>query len=129
MTRRDRHWMHRRGLVINIGGQKFGSQILGGQKFWENIFSDNIVKKFEKIPFYFLTFLRTFFSQQQLFFEKLTPFIQNVLPFLCIFLSFFVSVSAFFHVLFFLNKTNYKFSSDYWGSKNGFCPLILIIGG
>ena len=27
-----------RRRVINIGGQKFGSQILGGQKFFENIF-------------------------------------------------------------------------------------------
>jgi len=36
---------HQRRLVINIGGQKFGTEILGGQKFRENIFSDNIIKK------------------------------------------------------------------------------------
>ena len=33
--------MHRRRLVINIGGQKFWSQILVGQKFLGNLFSDN----------------------------------------------------------------------------------------
>jgi len=39
----------RRRLVINIGGQKFLSQILGG-KFRENIFSYNILKKVLKNP-------------------------------------------------------------------------------
>ena len=37
-------YAQRRRLVINIGGQKFGSQLLGGQKFRENIFSDYILK-------------------------------------------------------------------------------------
>src|SRR6218665_2183561 len=39
---------HRRRLVINIGGQKFGSQILGGQKFWGNslLFSPKFLTTF-----------------------------------------------------------------------------------
>jgi len=37
----------RRRLVINIvGGKNFGLKYWGGQKFRENIFSDNILKKF-----------------------------------------------------------------------------------
>src|SRR6218665_2521938 len=88
--------LQRRRLVINIGGQKFGSQILGGQKFWENLFSD---KKSRKSSLLFSPkFLTTFFKKhRQLLFTKFTPFIQNVLRFLCIV----VSVSAFFHVYFF----------------------------
>src|SRR6218665_3823440 len=46
------HREQRRRLVINIGGQKVLSQILGGQKFMKNIFSDNILKKLTKILYY-----------------------------------------------------------------------------
>src|SRR6218665_1084641 len=39
-------YTHRRRLVINIGGAKIWVTNIGGQKFWENMFSDNILKKF-----------------------------------------------------------------------------------
>ena len=92
-----RTWTHRRRLVMNIGGHKFGSQILGEQKFWGNLFWDK--KSWNSSLLYSLqNFWRPFFSHRQLFyfFTKFTPFVQNVLRFLCIV----VSVSAFFHVFF-----------------------------
>src|SRR6218665_1570237 len=46
--------------------------------------------------------------------SKSTPF--------SLYFSFFVSVSAFFHVFSF--KKNKKFSSDYWGAKRGFAPYL-----
>src|SRR6218665_304908 len=76
--------MHWRRLVINIGGQKFGSQLLGGAKILVKYF---LRQHSKKIPFYSQKFLRTFFSHRQLFLKIYTPFIQNLLPFLCIFLS------------------------------------------
>src|SRR6218665_2310030 len=39
-----------------------------------------------------------------------------------LYFSFFLSVSAFFHVYFFTNKFFLKFSSDYWGGKKGVLP-------
>jgi len=63
-----------------LKGQKFESKILGGAKFWETMFSDNILKKFEKK---FPLFSKIFDD----LFQKFTPFIQNLLPFLCISLS------------------------------------------
>src|SRR6218665_2332421 len=77
---------HRRRLVINIGGQKFGSQILGGKNFGKICFQTTLSKNFEKIPFYSQKFLTTFFVIDN-FFQKYTPSIQNLLQFLCIFLS------------------------------------------
>src|SRR6218665_1789695 len=67
----------RRRLVINIGGQKFGSQILGRQTVLENIVSDNILKKISKASFYSQKFLMTFFLVIENFFKKCTPFIQS----------------------------------------------------
>src|SRR6218665_375770 len=81
--------VHRRRLVINIGGHKFGSQILGGQKFgsqilegqkfWTNLLSDKkILKKFPSILSKISDDL--FFSHRQLFYKidtfhsKCTPF-------------------------------------------------------
>src|SRR6218665_4039635 len=62
------------------------------------------------------------FSHRQLF-SKIYTLHSKFTPF-SLYFSFFVSVSAFFHVFFIKNK---KFSSDYWGAKKGF--PILIIGG
>src|SRR6218665_2341879 len=87
-----------RRLVINIGGQKFGSQILGGQKFF--FFSH-----------------RNFFLKNAHFSLKMYQFTSFSLYF-----SFFLSVSAFFHVYFFKINFFLKFSSDYWGAKKRFCP-------
>ena len=39
-----------------------------------------------------------------------------------LYFSFFLSVSAFFHVFFFSIKFFLKFSSDYWGGKKGVLP-------
>jgi len=86
-----------RRLVINIGGQKFGSQILGGQKFRENIFSDNMLKKFFKKIFLFSKISDDFFlvienfSQIYTLHSKFTPFF--VFFFLCL-------CFCFFHVYF-----------------------------
>ena len=78
-------YRHRRRLVINIGGQKFGSEILGEQRFRENIFSD-IIKKIWKNPLLFSKISEDLF----LVIDNFTPF--------SLYFSFFVYVSAFFHV-------------------------------
>src|SRR6218665_1837134 len=78
-------YIQRRRLVINIGGQKLGSQIFGGQKFRENIFSDKILTKIlEKILLFSKISDDVYFLH-----SKFTPF--------SLYFSFFVSVSAFFH--------------------------------
>src|SRR6218665_3271038 len=43
--------LHRRRLVINIGGQKFGSQILGGKNFEQIYFQTKNLEKFPSILF------------------------------------------------------------------------------
>ena len=68
------HREQRRRLVINIGGQKFGSQILGCQKFRKNIFSDNILKTFWKNLFLFWKFHRQLISKSYTLHSKFTPF-------------------------------------------------------
>src|SRR6218665_2818481 len=90
--------VHRRRLVINIGGGKNLGHKYWGAKIWgEFIFRQKILEKFpsilSKIPD------GLFFLVIDNFFAKLTLFIQYVLHFLCIV----VFVSAFFHV-YFLNK-------------------------
>jgi len=112
---------HRHRLVINIGGQKFGSETLGGKHLGKIYFQTTLLKKFEKIPFYSQKFLSsTTFSKIYALYSKCTPF--------SLYLSFFVSVSAFFHV--FTLKNNFKKISRLiiGGQKRGFAP-ILIIGG
>src|SRR6218665_1618936 len=64
------------------------------------------------------------FSHRQLF-SKIYTLHSKFTPFFLYF-SFFVSVSAFFHVFFIKNK---KFSSDYLGGQKRGFPPILIIGG
>src|SRR6218665_1675146 len=100
---------HRRRLVINSGGQKFGSQILGGKNFGEIYFQ---TKNLEKLPSILSKISDDLFLVIDNFFTKCTPFIQNVLrfPFLLPFM------------FIFLNEENKKFSFDYWGAKKGFCP-------
>src|SRR6218665_276492 len=110
---------HRCRLVINIKGAKIWVTNTGGQTFWDNIFSDNILNKFEKIPFYSLKFLKTFlvinnFKKNYTLHSKCTPF--------SLYLSFFVSVSALFHVLFFLNKKITNSRLIIGGAKKVFCP-------
>jgi len=96
--------------VTNIGGTK----ILG-----KYIFRQKILKKFPSI----LSKI-----SDELFFYKIDTFHSKCTPF-SLYFSFFVSVSAFFHVYFLKIQKIKQFSSDYWGStKEGFCPPILIIG-
>ena len=118
-------YIHRRRLVINIGGKNLGHKYWGCKNFGK-MFSDNILKKVEKIPFYSLKFLTTFFSHQQLFFKNLHSSFKiyslfSVFFFLCLCFCF---LSCFFKI------QNKIFSSDYWegGQKIGFAP-ILILGG
>src|SRR6218665_1752112 len=123
-------WCHRRRLVINMGGKNLGHKYWGGKKFGKIYFQTTFYKNFEKIPFYFLKFLRTFFSHQQLF-QKMTSFIQKVLPFLCIFLSLSLFLLSF---VFYFKKTitnsrliigGQKRGSphlNYWGLVTGLPP-------
>jgi len=73
--------LHRRRLVINIGRQKFGSQILGGQNFGEIYFKTKNLEKVKSSLLFSQKFLTTFFLVIDNFFTKCTPFIQNVLRF------------------------------------------------
>ena len=109
--------MQRRRLVINMGGAKSLGHKYWGQKFGENIFSENILnaKKF----FYPQQFLMTFFSW--LHFSRLTPFVKNLFPFHPDVLT--LSLYFFFLSLCFCKIK--KFSSDYWGGqKRGFAPHL-----
>src|SRR6218665_406799 len=63
----------------------------------------------------------TFFSHRQLFFKKLYPSFKICSLFFVF--SFFVSVSAFFHV-FFLNKKNKNSRLIIGGAIKGFCPHL-----
>ena len=109
---------HRRRLVINIGVAKIWVTNIGGQKYRENIFSDNILKIILKKSFYSKKFVMTFIFFSRQLFSKMYS-IQNLLPFLCIFISLSRFLLSF--MFFLLNK---KFSSDYWGAKKGFCPHL-----
>src|SRR6218665_125325 len=105
--------MQGRRLVINIGGQKFGSQILGGKNFGKIYFLKKILKKFPSILSKIYDDL--FFSHLQLFLKNVhLSFKMYKFTSFSLYFSFFVSVSAFFHV-FFLITNFFQFSSDYWG--------------
>src|SRR6218665_3682697 len=103
------------------GGQKFGSQILGGKNFGQIYFQTKNLEKFPSI----LSRISddfSFFSHRQIFY-KIYTFHSKCTPFSLYCCLCFCFLSCLF---FYINKI--KFSSDYWGGKKGFCP-ILIIGG
>src|SRR6218665_1134015 len=87
-----------RRLVINLGGQKFGSQILGGKNFLKIYFK----KKSLKVPFNCLKNSDDFFLVIENFFsKKCTLFIEIYFLF---FVLFFLSLCfCFLSCLFFFN--------------------------
>src|SRR6218665_1967038 len=91
---------HQRKLVINIGGQKFGSQILGGTKILGKfIFRQKILKNSLLFSPKFLT---TFFLSHRQLFYKLYTFHSKCTPFSLYCCLCFCFLSGFF----FLNKQN-----------------------
>jgi len=111
-----------RRLVINIGGAKIWVTNIGeGKNLGKIYFQTTFSKNFEKYP----SILKNFWWH----FLVINNFFKNVLPsfkIYCLFFvfSFFVSVSAFFHVLFTKITKNKKLSSDYWGAKKGVLPHL-----
>src|SRR6218665_66221 len=125
-------WKQGRRLVINIGGGKnLGHKYWGGKnlghKYWEGknfgkiYFQTTFSKKILKKSFYSQKFLMTFFHRQ-LFLKNLHPSFKMYSLF---FLFFFLCLCFCFLSCFLSkNKKNKKFSSDYWGQKNGFFPHL-----
>src|SRR6218665_3036639 len=90
------------------------------------MFSDNILKKFEKIPFYSQKFLTTFFKSSTTFFKNLHPSFKIYSLF---FVFFFLCLCfCFLSCFLFLNK-RIKNSRLIIGGQKGVLPPILIIGG
>ena len=96
-----------------------------GQKFRENIFSDNILKTIWKKNLSILkNFWWPFFQSSTTFFQNFTPFIQNI-GYSLFFVFFFLCLCfCFLSCFLYKNKKNKKFSSDYWEGKNGILPHL-----
>ena len=121
----------RRRLVINIGGQKFGSQIsnIGGRKHLGKIFFRQHSQRKNSSNFWwpFSLVIDYFFQNVLLSVKIYSLFFLTSLLLLCIFLSFSLFLPSF---MFFLQNFN-KNKNLLWllgGGKKGVLPPILIIG-
>ena len=109
--------MHYHRQCVNIGGAKIWVTNIGGAKIYgKYIFKQNSQKNLEKNP---KKFLMTFFSHRQLF-KQISTLHSKFTPF-SLYFSFFVSLSAFFHV-FLLKDKKIKNSRLIIGGQKGVLP-------